>query len=197
MAPRIQPIDDVDNDRPNRITGEDGAKFGDLMHQTYEERWSEASIRTVVQRWKLSPSEVQQLRELQRRLSDLNHWKNNPQDIVCYLRGPGKFEEVEGKIREMIQWRLEFGADRLLEEYRPPRALLYYVPSAILKGYDKDGDPIYLERGGAMDGVGLQRYSREDIVKHVCWLREIGTRGPWIQDYQRTMGRPPSQGKSS
>lgn len=40
----------------------------------------------------------------------------------------------------MIQWRIEYGADRLLHEYVPPRALLYYVPSAILKGYDRDGE---------------------------------------------------------
>lgn len=92
----------------------------------------------------------------------------------------------------MIQWRIEYGTDRLLQEYVPPRALLYYVPSAILKGFDKDGDPIYLERGGAMDGVGLQRYSREDIVKHIIWLREIATT-EYVNGYHRAKGQPPKQ----
>ena len=47
---------------------------------------------------------------------------------------------VEGKIREMIDWRITSNVDQMLSEYVPPRALLYYVPSAILKGYDKDGE---------------------------------------------------------
>lgn len=51
---------------------------------------------------------------------------------------------------------------------------------------------IYLERGGAMDGVGLQRYSREDIVKHIVWLREIATT-EYVNNYHRAKGRPPKQ----
>jgi CRAL/TRIO domain len=92
----------------------------------------------------------------------------------------------------MIQWRIDYDADNLLKEYVPPRALLYYIPSAILKGYDKEGDPIYLERGGVMDGVGLQRYSRDDIVRHIVWLREIATT-EYVNDYERAKGQPPKQ----
>ena len=190
MTPRIQPLEyhhhQHDEERPQ--------EYEDITLQSYEKRWSDESVRTAVRLWKLSAAETKQLRELQVCLRDLDHWKNNPQDVVRYLRGPGPKNEVEGKIREMIQWRIDYGADRLLEEYRPPRALLYYIPSAVLKGYDKEGDPIYLERGGVMDGVGLQRYSRDDIVKHVCWLREIATRNPiWLSDYQRRTGRQPTQ----
>jgi CRAL/TRIO domain len=39
----------------------------------------------------------------------------------------------------------------------------------------------------------LQRYPQDDIIKHIVWLREIGTRGPWIGDYEKRMGRTPSQ----
>lgn len=65
----------------------------DVTRQTYEERWSEASIRTTVNQWDLNAREQQQLRELQTRLRDVHHWKNNPQEIVRYLRGPGLFEQ--------------------------------------------------------------------------------------------------------
>ena len=43
-----------------------------------------------------------------------------------------------------------------------------------------------------MDGVGLQRYSREDIVKHIIWLREIATT-EYVKEFQREKGQPPKQ----
>lgn len=194
MTPRLKVADDASADDPssNMAVPSGGKEMVPLKYLSYEQRWSEENIQLVLRQWQLTKQEEQQLRELQRRLRDVDHWKNNPPDVIRYLRGPGHFEQVEGKIREMIEWRKSYGADNLLKEYTPPRSLLYYVPSGILKGYDKDGDPIYLERGGAMDGVGLQRYSREDIVKHVIWLREIATT-VYPEDYERAQGKPPKQ----
>lgn len=165
-----------------------------LFDQTYEERWADASFQKVASAWNLTKEEQAQLRRLQTSLKDVTSWKNNPLDLVRYLRGPGRFETVEAKFRDMIAWREQKQTDRLLDDYRPPKALLWYVPSAILEGYDKDGDPIYLERGGVMDGIGLQQqFSMEEIIQHVVWLREIGTRGDWLQDYERKTGRTPTQ----
>jgi len=164
-----------------------------VMNQSYEERWSDANVQQTVGDWKLTPEEQDQLRLLQHALLDLkDNWKNNPLDVVRYLRGPGKFEEVEDKFRVMLEWRKEARADDLLETYRPPsKLLLWYIPSAILQGVDKDGDPIYLERGGVMDGVGLQQFPREQVIEHVTWLREIGTRGEWIDDFTASRGGKP------
>lgn len=94
MAPRIQPADhhQPEDDAPRKIIHQD-AKICDVTRQSYEERWSDESIRTTVRQWQLTNLEEQQLKELQRRLRDLSHWKNNPQDIVRYLRGPGHFDE--------------------------------------------------------------------------------------------------------
>ena len=166
-----------------------------LTDQSYEERWSEANVQKVISAWKLTSEEQQQLRRLQKSLKkDVTSWKNNPQDIVRYLRGPGKIDAVESKFRSMIDWRHTNQIDTLLETYRPPQTLLWYVPSAILEGYDLDGDPIYLERGGVMDGIGLQqRHSMEEIMTHVVWLREIGTRGDWLRTYETQTGRTPTQ----
>mgnify|MGYP005852264065 CR=1 FL=1 len=171
----------------------DNENIKDILDQTYEERWSEAAIQSIVRRWHLSAAEEGQLRELKMRLADIDHWKNNPMDVVRYLRGPKKFEQIEGIFRTMIQWRQENKADQILEEHVPDKTLLYFFPSAILKGYDKDGDPIYLERGGAMDPVGLQKIGMETIMKHIIWRREQATRGDWLRDYQRKQGRQPAQ----
>lgn len=206
MTPRIQPYDHqlsvVTADSITGMAAAAGAspkprpepELKNLFNQTYEERWSDASVQKVAETWKLTPEEQQQLMTIKASITDVTSWKNNPLDLIRILRGPGKFDLVEPKFRDMIAWRVVNNCDRLLEDYRPPKGLLWYIPSAILKGYDKDGDPIYLERGGVMDGLGLvQKFNQADVVKHVVWLREISTRGDWIQDYERTMGRTPSQ----
>jgi len=163
-----------------------------LFDQTYEERWSKESFQKVVQAWKLKTDEQQRLMELKVAVKDVTSWKNNPLDLVRFMRSPGK--SVEDRLREMIDWREKQGADQLVELYRPHRALLWYIPSAILKGLDKDGDPIYLERGGVMDGVGLlQHFDKNDIIKHIVWLREIATRGDYVQEYEQRTGRAPAQ----
>lgn len=164
-----------------------------LQYPSYDERWSEENIQSIIHRWKLSSAEEGQLRELKMRVADIDNWKNNPMELVRYLRGPKKFEQIEGIFRAMIQWRKEKRADHMLEEFRPNRTLLYYIPSAILKGCDKDGDPIYLERGGVLDGVGLQRFGIDSVLQHIIWLREQATRGDWLEDYERTKGRAPAQ----
>lgn len=75
----------------------------DLQRQKLEERWSDVNVKNVVERWSLSETEERQLRELKHQLSDVDHWKNNPLDSVRFLRGPGKFDEVAAKLREMIE----------------------------------------------------------------------------------------------
>ena len=56
--------------------------------------------------------------------------------------------------------------------------------------YDRDGDPIYLERGGMIDGQGLlKRFSQDDLMKHAIWLREVQSSGEWVQQYEAEKGR--------
>ena len=97
MAPRIQPTT-TDQHRnvgpvPKMKSKLPCGPTVDLTTQTYEQRWSEESLKTTVDQWKLTAQEQQQLRTLQKRLRDVQHWKNNPQELVRYLRGPGHFDQ--------------------------------------------------------------------------------------------------------
>ena len=45
-----------------------------------------------------------------------------------------------------------------------------------------------------MDGHGLlTRYGRERLMKHIIWSRELASRGRWIEEYEKKMGRPPTR----
>ena len=115
MTPRIPTLFDTSNARSDRLDDINRSKIDgksaslpsssleDLQYQTLDERWSDGNIQNVVERWNLNGTEERQLRELQRQLSDVDHWKNNPMEVVRYLRGPGKYEDVECKFREMIE----------------------------------------------------------------------------------------------
>ena len=45
--------------------------------------------------------------------------------------------------------------ETILKDYTPNKLLWRYYPGAMLKGYDKEGDPVYLERLGVTDAPGL------------------------------------------
>ena len=97
MAPRIQPTTNDQQRNAGLLTKKKSKQSCgptvDMTIQTYEQRWSEENVKTTVDQWKLTAQEQQQLRTLQKRLSDVQHWKNNPQELVRYLRGPGHFDE--------------------------------------------------------------------------------------------------------
>lgn len=45
-----------------------------------------------------------------------------------------------------------------------------------------------------MDGYGLlSRYGKEKLMKHIIWSRELASRGRWIEEYEKKMGRPPTR----
>ena len=50
--------------------------------------------------------------------------------------------------KNMIEWRKENNVETILKDYTPDKLLWRYYPGAMLKGYDKEGDPVYLERLG-------------------------------------------------
>lgn len=154
-------------------------------------RWSEADFQTIIRVWHCSQLEINQLRELEASLGDLDHWINDPAHVVRYLKGPQGHKPAEQLFRKMVQWRIDNNVDTILEDYTPPGILMDYCPSAILHGLDKDGDPIYLERAGVTDAAGLlKRYGHDALIKHVIWLRELVDRGIWKQEHEERMGRP-------
>jgi CRAL/TRIO domain len=152
--------------------------------------WSQENIQMVVKQWKLSSEMEQYLRELQYRVEDITHFKNDPHCLVRFMHGPWGCNNAEAMFRKMIEWRSLNRIDTIFDDYVPPRLLLDCVPSAFLKDYDYDGDPIYIERGGAIDANGLLKVlSREELIRHCIWTRERNTNGVWINDYERRQGR--------
>ncbi|CAJ1929348.1 unnamed protein product [Cylindrotheca closterium] len=154
-----------------------------------EQPWSFDQINETANVWALSPDETMKLSMLQERLQNLPHPKNNPHDVARFLKEySGDVEQCESQFRQMIEWRQNTNADSFLENYQPPKDFAKF-PAGILKGRDWDGDPVHVERTGAADGLGLLRkYGREEMVKHGIWLREIQSRGEWLEEYEREEG---------
>lgn len=63
-------------------------------------------------------------------------------DAVCY--------------RNMIAWRLDVGADTILQNFEPPQFLQDYYPARTLQNTDKEGDPVLCEKMGK--------------VRALCWF---------------------------
>ncbi|CAB9514959.1 SEC14-like protein 2 [Seminavis robusta] len=152
--------------------------------------WSEENIQNVVAQWQLSPEMEQHLRDMQHRIADIDHFKNDPQWLTRFMAAPWGYHQAETMFRKMIEWRKQNHVDTIFDDYVPPQLLLDCVPSAILKDYDREGDPIYCERGGSVDAVGLMKViSREEMIRYCIWTRERNSNGVWLNDYERRQGR--------
>lgn len=162
----------------------------DTSAPTVEELWAEPRIQEVIQLYKLKPQDEQKLRVLQAKVKDVHHSWNDPHVVMAYADEHG-FDQAEHRFRKMIEWRKKNKVDTLLQDYQPNPLLWDYSPVAFLKDYDKDGDPIYVERGGATDAKGLlDRFSHEELMKHSIWLREVQSCGVWLDEYEQRQGRP-------
>ena len=162
-----------------------------MRYEPVGERWSRSGVKEVVDLWELSAKEQRDLERLGEQLCDVAHFKNTPSEVIRFLRArSGNLKAAESMFRNMIQWRIENKVDTILQWYRPPREILDHYPGSILQGHDKAGDPIFIERLGVTDGVGmLERYGRHELIHHAIWLRELVSTGDWIQHYQKRQGR--------
>jgi hypothetical protein len=151
--------------------------------------WGHEKVQTVVDAWGLTEAEVDKLRDLQSRLSDIKHWKNEPATVVKFLFGPWGFKAAESMFRKMIEWRELNHVDEILETYVPPPALLQNTPNTVLDDYDRDGDPIFLEAAGAVDFDLLKLFGRDEVLKCAIWGRELYTRGAWLDAFEQRQRR--------
>jgi hypothetical protein len=183
-----------DTSSSNNTTGTKNSVTPPFVTGPYQERWSEENIQTALRVWNLqnNPAMQRELRDLGHRLQDIHHFKNTPHELIRYLQGPQGMARAEPLFRSMIAWRLQDKIDDLLTTYKPPPTLYQYSASSMLQGLDHDGDPIYVERPGVLDGAGLvARYSRDTLLQHIVWLRELVAHGSWIEDYQAQTGHLP------
>lgn len=158
--------------------------------ETRDNLWSDEHFAGCTKLWDLNNEDQAKLRILQERLSDIKHWMNDPYEVVRYfMEYDGDIEITERKFRAMINWRIQYDVDNILDNYSPP-PLFNYFPVGVLKGVDKDGDPIHVERTGASDMLGLlDKYGKDEMVKHAIWVREQDSHGEWQRKYQRQRGQ--------
>lgn len=170
--------------------GDDRTQSDDRSPSETYEPWSEANIKKVVELWQLTAKDEQRLRDFQQRVSDVKHEWNDPHVLLRHMFGPAGYRHAEKLFREMIQWRLKNNVDTIIQDHKPHPLIMDYTPIAFLKDYDRDGDPIYVERGGAIDAQGLlKRFSKDELDRHAIWLREVQSQGAWVDEYERRQHR--------
>jgi len=134
------------------------------------------------------------LMELGERLQDVSHPHNKASTVVRFLNTAGNVDQAEKMFRSTIEWRKRNRVDSILKEYRPPVEMIENIPGGILNEYDKEGDPIFVDRIVAADSVELyRRYGGSELIKHGIWMRETVTNGAWVEDYHRRQGKLPSR----
>ena len=124
--------------------------------ETTESRWSEHNVQQVLEAWNFTDEQQWQFMELHSRLSDINHWKNDPAELARFIKEHNfHVEKAETMFRAMIEWRRDNHVDTFMERYGQPPTLFHYAPLFLLKGLDHDGDPIFVQRIGVLDGWGM------------------------------------------
>jgi hypothetical protein len=195
-----------------------------------EDPWSPANVQACATLWNLTDDQVSKLRQLHTLLCDNNnknhkkdskkmikknenvdddddvdsiahHWKNDPFEVVRFCKDfHFDVDLVHSKFCKMIAWRQEHQVDSILQDYSPP-TMFRYFPFGVLADLDHDGDPIYIERTGMADTLGLlKRYGKEEMIQQAIWVRELMTRGPWLEqeeDERQPQQQQPSLSSSS
>ena len=154
--------------------------------------WNASNVDKVVKTWELSAIERANLMRMGHRLHDIEHFKNNPADVIRFIRArPGNMDAAEAMFRTMIKWRIDNKVDTVVQDYTPSQELLDIWPGAVLQGVDKEGDPIHLARDGKLDGPALvERFGHDELIRFCIWLREKPQDTEFFQNYEKKFGRP-------
>lgn len=155
------------------------------------ERWSQERFRGMAELWKLSEDDQSKLQQLQQRISDIDHWKNDPYEVIrFYKEYKGNLTKVEKMFRCTIRWREDNNMEAFLDNYGEPDPLFHQWPLSILNTTDKDGDPIYVERMALCDSSSfLKHFGPDAVTDYIVFIRELThTRAFW-KPYEDQAGR--------
>ena len=118
--------------------------------------WNKSNVEQVIQAWKFNQTEQNQLQEFKHRISDVQHWKNDPVEAARFLKEHVfDLDKAEHMFRGMMEWRQSHNIDAFMNEYGEPPAVFQYAPIFLLRGLDHEQDPIFVQRLGRIDAGGL------------------------------------------
>ena len=170
--------DGEDDDTSPKAREEDIKNCSHQQLSSHEgDPWGVTEVKRMADIWQLTHDQHELLLQFGQRVSDVHHPFNNPGMAIRYLLSKdwdsNLVDAAEKQFRNMIDWRLANNADTILEEYNPHPDFVHHYPMGILQKCDRDGDPIFLSRSGATDGVGfLERHGRDAMAKHAIFTRE-------------------------
>lgn len=161
-----------------------------MSSDSVEERWKEESFQEMVQLWDLSLQDQQKMRKLQERVADIDHWKNDPFEVIRYYKEyKGNLKQTEKMFRHTIQWRRDENMDSFLEDYGEPDPLFHQMPIAVLNTTDRDGDAIYVDRMGMADSWGLlKHFGTNAMVDYIVFIRELSNDRAFWKPYEDKVG---------
>jgi CRAL/TRIO domain len=158
-----------------------------------EERWNEANFNAMAELWSLSENDRARMRDLQQRLQDLDHWKNDPFEVIRFFKAyNGKVTRAERALRHVLQWRRDHQMDHFLQRYGTPDSLFpQHWPVAVLNTTDRDQDPILVERFGATDYAGfLEEFGTDECLDYsALFVRELIEQRSFWGCYEEHVGR--------
>ncbi|CAB9510011.1 SEC14-like protein 5 [Seminavis robusta] len=154
------------------------------------ERWSSENFSEMARLWSLSRDDQVKMRQLQQRIADLDHWKNDPFEVIRYYKQcKASLTKTEKMWRHMVSWRLTEDMDSFLTRYQPDE-MWHQLPNQMLATTDYEGDPIVVDRVGVADSWGLfKHFGEETMADHLIYIRELYTSPDfWKQHYEPQQG---------
>jgi len=155
------------------------AKDDDEEHTclSVESRWNHDNLQPVLAAWNFDPHEQTKLFELKQRLADIDHWKNDPAEVARFIKEHNfNVDKAEEMFRGMITWRQDHNMETFMDEYGEPPEIFHYAPIFLLQGLDREGDPIFVQRIGKLDGWGLyQRMGATAMLEASRFVSELHT----------------------
>ncbi|CAB9497625.1 SEC14-like protein 5 [Seminavis robusta] len=146
-----------------------------------EKRWSIDRFSAMSRLWDLTEKDEANVRHIEQTIRDVDHWKNDPFEVVRYYKEyytsknhETSLKKVETVWRHMVQWRLDYDADTLLQRNPKPDPLWTQLPCKMLETCDRDGDPVFVDRVGIGDSFGiLKHFGVDAFADHIIWIREF------------------------